>query len=552
MSTRILYQHVLLMLSSEIFYDILPPSIPFCICIAPPHLQGVSCYAILQLTSDSLSMLNMDDMEYLQPSFDPSTLTMPRLRNVLMTHDITYPASAKKTQLIDIFSRELKPQGRKLLAARDRVRRTSRGITDMPSSQEENFVGDLENERSGMPPPPVPDTPRQRKPNRNSDPSVAYGQHEATATSKKTLSSRRPSSKHARHSDTEMEADKPKPIKRGRPRTSGVSPTIKTEELNTSPVRPILPNSAFSDENPFQSGSSPMSLEKEVVGRGRHSISTEPRKSGLHRRRDGRPTENAIVKGEQEDGVFVPSSSISEISAQRPRDPANEVDDGIQAGEEFAPEEQLELIRERAANGERELFSTRRKQGGSKSRVPAFAPWVVLSTLLAGYATWYRQEKLAVGFCGVGTSPRLSADIAGWASLVVPVCEACPQHATCYGNMDLKCDHDFIMRPHPFSFGGLLPLPSSCEPDGEKARKIEAVTDRAVKALRERKAQAECSTLKDDAGKSLSAEISKSELKMEVGKGKRRAMSSAEFDELWEGALGEITGREEIVSADDG
>ena len=69
----------------------------------------------------------MDEMEYLQPSFDPSSLTMPRLRNILMTHNIQHPASAKKAQLVDAFNQDLKPQARKLLSARDRVRRTSKG-----------------------------------------------------------------------------------------------------------------------------------------------------------------------------------------------------------------------------------------------------------------------------------------------------------------------------------------------------------------------------------------------------------------------------------------
>ena len=74
----------------------------------------------------------MEDQAYLEPDFDPSSLTIPRLRSILVAHGVDYPASSKKAQLIDIFNDNVLPQARRLRAANARVRRTSRGIENIP------------------------------------------------------------------------------------------------------------------------------------------------------------------------------------------------------------------------------------------------------------------------------------------------------------------------------------------------------------------------------------------------------------------------------------
>src|ERR1700728_2084937 len=104
-----------------------------------------------------------DELSYLQPGFDLSTLTVPRLRAILVSHDIPYPSSAKKPQLIQLLTDEVLPRSRKLLSARARTKRTSKGITDVPSSQESSTVAGDDDDGGLMPPPPPPKTPRGRK-----------------------------------------------------------------------------------------------------------------------------------------------------------------------------------------------------------------------------------------------------------------------------------------------------------------------------------------------------------------------------------------------------
>src|ERR1700761_8724151 len=93
-------------------------------------------------------MSDNESVDYLQTGFDPWSLTVPRLRSILVTHNIQYPATAKKGQLVALFNDEVVPQSKKILAARARARRTSKGIVDA-SSQETVSTAD----QDLMPPP---------------------------------------------------------------------------------------------------------------------------------------------------------------------------------------------------------------------------------------------------------------------------------------------------------------------------------------------------------------------------------------------------------------
>ena len=487
------------------------------------------------------------DLEYLSPSFDPNSITVPRLRAILVAHDVSYPSSAKKSQLIDIFQQEVIPRARRLLAARSRTKRTSKGITDMPSSTEGTVNGDHDDAES-MPPPPVPETPRRRskKPNRQ------FVEDNAD----ETTSSRHSSHKHPRTSDTDtgLDHDTKKTVAR-RSHKSEATPNVKIEEPEESAKRPHL-DSAFSHENPFQSGSSPMT-PSESRRKSSGPITDRKKSTSRRRRTDGvNGGDSALVK--QEDGVVVPSSRTFDVPLTGRLSKFKREADAVETSEEFTPEEQLELVRDRAANGEVDILPPRRtrKRAQEKGRVSKSAPWVVIMTLLTGYATWWRREKIEVGYCGIGepSSMALSnTQFPDWASVLQPECEPCPRHAYCYESLVTRCEPGFMLKSHPLSLGGLVPLPPTCEPDGEKVRRVKAVADRAVEELRERRAQWECGNLVDDKGKDIpKVVIDESSLKEEVSKKRRKGMSDSEFEDLWRGAIGEIIGREEVTSDSEG
>ena len=134
--------------------------------------------------------------------------------------------------------------------------------------------------------------------------------------------------------------------------------------------------------------------------------------------------------------------------------------------------------------------------------------------------------------------------------------------------MVVSCEPNYVLHAHPLSLGGVIPIPPTCEPDSEKVKKIKAVADRAVEELRERRANFECGEgVKGlTAGNSATSaevraavqsghdklEIAEHELKAEVAKQRRKGMTEEEFNDLWQGALGDITERDEVDVVRDG
>ncbi len=534
-----------------------------------------------------------DELAYLQPGFTLSSLTVPKLRSILVSHDISYPSSAKKPRLIQLIEDQVLPQSRKILNARARTKRTSKGITDMPSSQESSTVGGEkeEEEEEGMPPPPVPaKTPRGRKSKATWAAEAAVAAKEespptpSTARRARTPGGRKSTIKHPRASDTDTDTEKFRPSARKTRKSEApaivMPPHVQIDEpdLPIKSERREKVESPFTDENPFQSGSSPSAESRRISGstsRSRKSLGSvkeDRRKSSTTRRKTTSPNERAV---EQEDGITAPSRSTFEFPVARVE--ASRLED-IQPTEEFTPEEQLELVRDRAAKGYSgsELIPSRQSTLIRRKRKPTStatksATWGVLLTLLGSIGAWYRKEKMDIGYCGVGqpewSLSNYNTDVPAWVKdSLQPVCEPCPQHSFCYLNMEVKCEHDFVLKPHPLSFKGLIPLPPTCEPDGEKVRRVKAVADRAVEELRERRAAYECG---EEVKQPQSAgdgeevktivrasrpklEISEEALREEVSKMRRKGMSDAEFNDLWQGALGEITGREEVEVIRDG
>lgn len=505
-------------------------------------------------------MSDTESLDYLQKGFEPSSLTVPRLRSILVAHNIPYPSGAKKPQLIEIFVDNVLPQSRRILSERSRARRTSRGITDA-DSQESTVTAEEE-----LMPPPQTRTRTRRTPAKvKSEESESDAPSAVRSPVKRTP---RQSTKHARASDTDTAADADrltKSVRKSRkPSTPvpAITPRLKTEDEDEA-AGFNRRDSAFTYDNPFQSGSSPLAEDTSPSGeRKRRSVSsskdTRRRKSTSQRR-----TETPHVEDDFQDDFHPPTSATFEIpisQLRRSMTPAKQVEPTIEPTEEFTPEAQLELVQERIANGLTTLPPPRRRAAQQPSRVGKGPIWVVLLTLLGGYSTWYRQEKVAVGYCGVGRPAtqiipsQIDVQVPDWARILVePECEPCPQHAYCSANLETHCEVDFVLKPHPLSLGGLVPLTPTCEPDGEKVRRVQAVADKAVEELRERKAKFECGDLVDEAGvPEPTPEVVEEVLKKAVSQKRRKGMGEAEFEELWAGAIGEILGRDEVVSNVDG
>lgn len=498
-------------------------------------------------------MADADD--YLQDGFNPRSVTIPRLRSILVTHNIDYPSTAKKTQLVDLVEQFVMPQVPKIRAQRARAKRSSLGIVNAGSAQDNGLWDDDELS------PPRPTSRRSKSPRKSSARVKVEEEEPATpAFRSEPKRSSRASRSVSRQLSIDPEDDAhlyaaSTTSRRSNRRT--VTPQIKPEpepepepeieedeeeeddeedeELDEGPTEYEEETSVFTDDNPFQGGSSPPPIQTPAR---RRTVSVEPVKSAKSDRR-----RTAV-------GVESTRASRRFDMATPPR--RHKTPDALlEPGEEFTPDEQLEL-EDATTSGDaaalrRQAVVKHKRQGNVKT--PFF---VLLITLFGAYLAWFRQEKMAVGYCGLGRPtkqvipPEIPVpDII--MPFIEPECEICPPHAFCYADFTVRCQDDFILKPHPLSLGGLLPIPPTCEPDSEKARRVQAVADKAIEELRERRAKYECGELTNEAGElEDSPTIAEEELKATVSEKRNKRMNSQEFDELWAAAIGEITRHDEV------
>lgn len=507
-------------------------------------------------------MSDTESLEYLEPDFDSSSLTVPRLRSILVSHNVHYPSSAKKGQLIELLESEVLPNAKKIIKERLRAKRSSFGIVNAADveDEEERVRGGSRGSSAST---GFASATKLRRSGRGVSMEVTteeevedYDEQPARRRSPVKKTPRR-----VRASDTETGTDAEVPrTARKSARRSEMLPRESSTDRDQTPVPQIKKmskgkdarrESNFTFDNPFQSGSSPPAEVETTVKKGRRSSrAISPVKDTTNHRLSTKTNRN--INHISSSKVDLPLTSIEDTDIDMDMD-----ENGVEAGEEFTPEAQLELMQEQAANGYGHPAPRRPKK--QEVQVNKLAPLTGLFiALLGGYALWYRQEKLAVGYCGVGRSPQVFAPagvhLPEWAHVLAePTCEYCPANAYCTGQLTTRCEKDYILKHHPLSLHGLIPIPPTCEPDGEKERRIRAVANRAVEVLEERNAQFECGKLVDEEGQAeTTAAIGEEDLKTTVSKQRRKGLEASEFDELWRSAIGEVQGREDISSAQDG
>ncbi|KAG6007280.1 hypothetical protein E4U21_006198 [Claviceps maximensis] len=526
-------------------------------------------------------MADIDD--YLQEGFDPRTVTVPRLRSILVTHNVDYPSTAKKGELVELVNAHVMSQASKLRAQKLRAKRSSLGFFNADSADNTN-VSDEPEPRSRQ-----PSYRRSMSPRKSSARMKVEPEERGTNTfrSPQKRSSRSVSRQlsHAGDDDDNDDDDDGRlsVVSRSTRRTSrrAVTPQIKvepepekddystysaysnrfvarrgeeenveqggnvnkdaddTEDAEDDEDADEHDKSVFTDDNPFQGGGSSSPPSATTPSNRRRTLGDDFTKS-MRSATATRRTDAFSNKPKK--------PRRSEVIAPKIRQKSP--DFALEPGEEFTVDEQLEL---EDAQSRGQVAARPRKSRKPVRQTTILTPiFVLLMALLGAYGAWYRQEKLAVGYCGLGRAAKqlLPPEIAVpdiLVPFVEPQCEPCPQNAYCYEGFTVRCVSGFLLKPHPLSFGGLVPLPPSCEPDSEQERRIQAVADKAVEELRERRAKYECGDLVDKEGhRKDSPAIAETDLKEAVSKKRNKRLSNEEFDALWEKAIGQVTTRDEI------
>jgi hypothetical protein len=476
---------------------------------------------------------------YFDPDVDANKITVPELRSILLKHGVTYPSSAKKPVLVGLFNSAVAPQAAQVQRAHARTKRTTRGIQDVPSSSASTVTTEDTEDETLLAPPPTTTRRTSRRTTR-----ATTEETDGVPAPRAKTPSRAVPAKHSRAMEAEAEAEDRPAVRRVR---KSVTPAVKEPTPDPESWHRSDANSPFTQENPFQSGSSPPAPETASRDRRRRTMGfehQERRKSEANRRRTFQPNAEQL-----DEGVIVPSRRTFNPRMK------NEEQEPEDVGEEFTPEEQLELVRDRASAGEVDILPPRRRKQASKATGTLKAmSGTLLLTAAAVFGGVWRQEKIAVGFCGIGTEPTglAGVDVPEWANDILPQCEPCPPHAQCYRDLRVTCDRDFIKKEHPLSLNGLIPIPPTCEPDSAKTRYINSVADRGVQILRKRRAQFECGEPDAEGNSVDTPEVSEVDLKQQMATEKRNSLTDQEFAELFDRAFPEMTLRDEVVESTDG
>ncbi|BGO89385.1 hypothetical protein NBRC10512_006301 [Rhodotorula toruloides] len=151
------------------------------------------------------------------------------------------------------------------------------------------------------------------------------------------------------------------------------------------------------------------------------------------------------------------------------------------------------------------------------------ARWA-LAALLVTYVLWWREEKLAAGFCDTNSStnglvasrhtslavplPDLPPSLLHFADHLHlrPSCTPCPAHGYCADGAFVGCTIDYVPRQHPLRLGGLIPISPACVPDTEKLMMVAMQASKASRLLRQRRGEVICKGLEKHRRKQRQAE----------------------------------------------
>ncbi|KAF8590554.1 hypothetical protein K439DRAFT_1627818 [Ramaria rubella] len=453
--------------------------------------------------------------DYLDPDFDPTSLTVPHLLSLLTLHAIKYPTPYNKSKLVQAFNDKIKPNVEVL--KRERIQRegsvaSSHGITDgitgqsisdedpFPEQLPRRYSRRLSRPPSQTPPPTKPDPPKRRR--SSAGPSLSRGI----------------SSKVVRPSEPaliEQSEPEDEPVKKvGRPRKSAVAAGPQGRRVSQ-------PENVegYSDNNIFQSGAESSSPTRPSPGskgsiavrrptrRGRTSLSAPPQmpSSSPSRAAPSSPTFNPRLPLVAD----MPHQKLRFLQQQGVRDTV--VEDPMLVFPKLEPRSSSPIFEEGedqadSVSGEDDTFepdlsfnaevSKTIANGGSgrdivhrnvssSSRLPSWSQLILsaVTITLAAVVALYKMESASIGYCyaGTNTNPildkRLASRIAaqecterlaqqsGGAEaafnisctplplLPLPEPMAC---ASCpsmaYCTPDsVTCQQSFVLRPHPLA-----------------------------------------------------------------------------------------------------
>lgn len=215
--------------------------------------------------------------------------------------------------------------------------------------------------------------------------------------------------------------------------------------------------------------------------------------------------------------------------------------DALVASEEFAPD-QLVVSDDQYEEEERTKYG--------------WLIWLTIAVALLGYGSWWRQEKIRLGYADIGEQP--AGDDGARLPLIEflrPKPNPCPSHGICMNGNFVQCETDYVPEQHPLSFGGLVPLGVQCRPDTEKLTRIMAIADRMNDYLREKEGMVQCGTIRASPvtgpGSVIARGFSEDQLRSLLWSEKNPNVPDNQFAEYLNSALQDLRSRKEDVEIEE-
>lgn len=486
-------------------------------------------------------MVDRDD--YIREGFDPNSLTMPKLRNILVEHQVPFSSAAKKAELVDTFNKYVLPKTASLRKKSATIVASSSGIIDMRDPKSDSEATPEQ-------------TPAKRKPGR---PRKSEAPTPSAATPAKTpakSASRTPARKKSAlatelATSTESEAEpepEPKkakievaetPVKRkpGRPRKTAPAvisaPAEASEPEDSVPTRRVSfgrtaspppsaarkagrlshggggksdDDGAFSDVNPFQSGSeaspAPGPAAKAAASERKARRKTTDGSTPLRKKtsatslstdsppkpaRQTDPGVSSTLRNYMDQAVAstTPPRIISRLTGTTSADStgghAADDEDTTRRGKSAgidADDDDLDIETFMSPSALAKMRTVRRQKdkqrrreerpGKTLSHYLFHSIYTVIFVGLLASTLWYARETRALGFCDTNSNTnsivqdrQLTAqayaraanetveDLNILPARLQPSCTPCPAHAHCaYGKVVGCSSEDWVLQPN--------------------------------------------------------------------------------------------------------
>ncbi|RXW24156.1 hypothetical protein EST38_g1723 [Candolleomyces aberdarensis] len=421
--------------------------------------------------------------EYLEPDFNPSSLTVSQLLGVLGYHNIPYPTPYSKPKLVQLFNDEIKARSVKF--KKERLKKVNSlpsddgimdGVTGKPlnGGRKEATPSTRSSRRlSQAPVIEVEDSPPSPPKRRRSSAQPALG----------GTSRRRPAIQPTLKEESESEDEIPPPPKKvGRTSKTAKAPRISdtfgedsgwednnifqsgaesSSPIRPSPVRAKMPDSSPTRSSPF---SPPQSSFNPALGRLpplRFSPSPAQRAKSpdLHQDEPSIDELNIVEEiKEEEQSVVVPEEEEEVPEEELILEDDEEVKE--EEDEDFEPVLSADL---QNADRSRALIAHIPHRSGFATILSQMVAALIVAAV--GYVAFnYKTESASIGFCDTGSTTNNALEALRGHRLAIEACNRDNRTTLNLPSMQSSPNEDKDSAPCPLPPLVPLPLPNSCTP----------------------------------------------------------------------------------------